>query len=38
LTGDALILAVMQSIGLTQLASLDDDFDYVGGISRYVPI
>jgi predicted nucleic acid-binding protein len=35
LSGDALILAVMQSHGLTNLASSDTDFDRVPGITRY---
>ena len=34
LTGDALILAVMQANGLTHLASNDSDFDRVPGITR----
>jgi predicted nucleic acid-binding protein len=37
LTGDALIVAVMQSHALTHLASKDDDFDRVPGITRYAP-
>jgi predicted nucleic acid-binding protein len=37
LTGDALIVAVMQANGLTNLASLDADFDRVPGITRYAP-
>jgi predicted nucleic acid-binding protein len=37
LCGDALIVAVMQSHGLTLLASEDSDFDRVPGISRYGP-
>ncbi len=37
LTNDALIVAVMQSQGLTQLASNDGDFDRVPGISRFAP-
>jgi predicted nucleic acid-binding protein len=37
LTGDALIVAVMQHHGLTDLASEDNDFDRVPGISRYAP-
>jgi predicted nucleic acid-binding protein len=37
LTGDALIIAVMQAHGLTNLASLDPDFDRVSGITRYAP-
>ena len=38
LSGDALILAVMQSHGLTNLASNDADFDRVPGITRYTPL
>jgi predicted nucleic acid-binding protein len=38
LTGDALIVAVMQSHGLTHLGSKDDDFDRVPGITRYAPV
>jgi predicted nucleic acid-binding protein len=37
LTGDALIVAVMQEHGLTNLASHDADFDRVPGLSRYTP-
>jgi predicted nucleic acid-binding protein len=37
LTGDALIVAVMQDHHLTHLASLDADFDRVPGITRYAP-
>lgn len=37
LTGDALVVAVMRQHGLTHLASLDDDFDRVPGITRYAP-
>jgi predicted nucleic acid-binding protein len=37
LTGDALIVAVMQQQGLSHLASLDSDFDRVPGITRYEP-
>jgi predicted nucleic acid-binding protein len=37
LTGDALIVAVMQANGLTDLASADADFDRVPGIMRYAP-
>jgi predicted nucleic acid-binding protein len=37
LTGDALIVAVMQANGLTNLASLDPDFDRVPAITRYAP-
>lgn len=38
LTGDALIVAVMQQHHLTNLASLDDDFDRVSALTRYAPI
>lgn len=38
LSGDALIVATMQSEGLTQLASHDTDFDHVPGSVRYAPI
>jgi len=37
LSGDALIVAVMQDRGLTQLASHDADFDRVPGLTRYAP-
>jgi predicted nucleic acid-binding protein len=37
LTGDALIVAVMQANSLTNLASLDGDFDRVPGLKRYAP-
>lgn len=37
LTNDALLIAVMQAHGLTNLASSDTDFDRVPGISRYAP-
>src|SRR5262249_23766631 len=37
LTGDALIVAIMQQHGLTSLASEDADFDRVAGINRYSP-
>lgn len=37
LSGDALIVAVMQHQGLTLLASLDADFDRVPGVIRYSP-
>jgi predicted nucleic acid-binding protein len=37
LTNDALIVAVMQAHGLTNLASHDADFDRVPGITRYAP-
>jgi predicted nucleic acid-binding protein len=38
LTGDALIVAVMQGHGLIHLASNDADFDRVPGITRYAPV
>jgi predicted nucleic acid-binding protein len=38
LTGDALIVAVMQTHGLTILASNDADFDRVPGVTRYGPV
>jgi predicted nucleic acid-binding protein len=37
LSGDALIVAVMQKEGLTHLASNDADFDRVSGLTRYAP-
>ena len=37
LTGDALVVAVMRQQGLTDLASADDDFDRVKGLTRYAP-
>ncbi len=37
LTGDALIVAVMQANALLRLASEDGDFDRVPGITRYAP-
>jgi predicted nucleic acid-binding protein len=37
LTNDALLLAVMQATGLTNLASHDKDIDRVAGITRYAP-
>lgn len=37
LSGDALIVAAMQSEGLSQIASHDADFDRVPGIVRYAP-
>jgi predicted nucleic acid-binding protein len=37
LTGDALIVAVMQANGLTLIASNDADFDRVPGLTRYAP-
>jgi predicted nucleic acid-binding protein len=38
LSGDALILAVMQSHSLVNLASSDADFDRVSGIRRIAPV
>jgi predicted nucleic acid-binding protein len=38
LTGDALIVAVMQDRGLIHLASNDSDFDRVPGLTRYAPV
>jgi predicted nucleic acid-binding protein len=38
LTGDALVVAVMQAHGLTHLASNDADFDRIPGLTRYAPI
>jgi predicted nucleic acid-binding protein len=38
LSGDALIVAVMQQHGITHIASLDADFDHVPGITRFSPI
>lgn len=38
LTGDALVVAVMQHHHLTVLASLDKDFDRVPGLTRYGPV
>ena len=38
LTGDALVVAVMQAHGLTHLASNDADFDRVPWLTRYGPI
>lgn len=38
LSNDALLVAVMQQQGLTNLASLDADFDRVAGLTRYAPI
>lgn len=37
LVGDALIVAVMQAKGLTNIASNDADFDRVPGLTRYAP-
>jgi predicted nucleic acid-binding protein len=38
LSGDALVIALMQSRGLLHLASNDGDFDRVPGITRYSPV
>ena len=38
LMGDALVVALMQSMGLTNVASLDSDFDLVAGLVRYTPV
>jgi predicted nucleic acid-binding protein len=37
LCGDAMMVAVMQSHGLTHLASKDKDFDRVPGLVRFAP-
>ena len=37
LSGDALVVAMMQTNGLTHLASNDADFDRVPGITRFAP-
>jgi len=37
LSGDALVVAMMQAHGLTHLASHDTDFDRMPGIMRYGP-
>jgi predicted nucleic acid-binding protein len=38
LSNDALIVAIMQANGLTNLASNDPDFDRVPGLMRYAPV
>jgi predicted nucleic acid-binding protein len=38
LSGDALVVAMMQTNGLTHLASNDADFDRVPGIIRFGPV
>lgn len=38
LSGDAMIVAIMQDYGLTNLASHDDDFDRVPWLARYAPV
>ncbi|MBW3542452.1 MAG: type II toxin-antitoxin system VapC family toxin [Planctomycetes bacterium] len=37
LSNDALLVAVMQTQGLTHVASADTDFDRVPGLTRYAP-
>jgi predicted nucleic acid-binding protein len=37
LTNDAAILAHMQTLGITHLATNDDDFDKVTGITAWKP-
>jgi len=37
LSNDAMIVAVMQAHGITQLASNDGDFDRVAGLVRFLP-
>lgn len=38
LTNDALLVAIMQAHGFTNLASHDADFDRVPGLTRYAPV
>lgn len=38
LTGDALVIAVMQNHGLSNVASIDNDLDRATGITRYTPV
>lgn len=38
LTNDSAVVAIMQTSGLTKLASNDPDFDRVPGITRYAPV
>jgi predicted nucleic acid-binding protein len=38
LSSDALVVTVMQTNGLTHLASHDADFDRVPGLTRYAPV
>ena len=38
LSGDGLIVAVMQGHGLSRLASNDSDFDRVPGVNRFGPV
>lgn len=37
-SGDAMIVAIMQHFGLSNLASHDDDFDRVPRLNRYAPV
>ena len=37
LSGDALVVAIMQAYRITQLASHDADFDRVTGLMRFAP-
>ncbi len=38
LTNDAAVVAILQSSGLTKIASNDPDFDRVPGVTRYAPL
>jgi predicted nucleic acid-binding protein len=38
LINDGIVVALMQANGLTNLASLDADFDRVPGLTRYAPV
>jgi len=38
LSGDALVVTMMRTRGLANLASADEDFDQVPGIARYSPL
>lgn len=38
LSNDALIVAIMQANGLTNLAGNDADFDRIPGLIRYAPL
>jgi len=38
LSNDALIAAVMHANGLTKIATSDQDFDRVPGLTRYEPV
>lgn len=37
LSGDALIIAMMNHLGLSSIASHDADFDQIPGVTRYAP-